>query len=505
MVRKTGSSSGKAIAVFDVGKTNKKLLIYDFDLTLLDSSYEQFDALESDGQFVESTDEAFAWLQGALVRAAAEHDIGCISVAAHGATCACLDASGGLVLPVLSYTSDPGDEFHREFYREFTDPRTLQRRTSTPDMPGLGSMAKTLYFIKTRHPKKFDAIRTILPLPQYYGYLMTGVAGLENTYPANHTYLWDFEKNGWSDVARGLGVTELFPSPIRKPWDVLGTISPEFSKKTGLSPDVIVSLGIHDSNASLLPYLITTGDDFVLNSTGSVCVAMHPTDRVGLTEDELGKMVFYNQNAYGRPVKTAIFLAGMEFDAYMGLIVQSAGQQEFPGMNEAQVKKVLAERSFFILPSMVPIGMFPESPARVVEDGRVYPFGNLFTGEVPRFFSDFNTAYTVLSTGLALQTKVALERVGLKDGMPLFVEGGFRSNDVYTAVLSALYPDSNLSLTNMEEATAFGTALVGKAALEGVDPKELSDLFQIEKKPVPNRKLPGLESYTNAFFGMVDA
>jgi len=502
-MNKVELSSRKALAVFDVGKTNKKLLIYDSDLTLLDSTYEQFDAVESGDLLVESTDEAFAWLQGALSKAAAEHDIGCISVAAHGAACACLDASGGLILPVLSYTFDPGDEFHREFYREFTDPKTLQRQTSTPDMPGLGSMAKTLYFIKTRYPEKFDDIRTILPLPQYYGFLMTGVAGLEHTYPANHTYLWDFEKNGWSDVARGLGVVELFPTPVRKPWDVLGTISPEFSKKTGLSPDVIVSVGIHDSNAALLPYLITTKDDFVLNSTGSVCVAMHPTDRVGLADDELGKMVFYNLSAYGRPVKTAIFLAGMEFDAYMGLIAQSAGEREFPGIDEAPIKEVLADRSLFILPSMVPIGMFPESPARVVENGRIYPFGNLFTGEVPSFFPDFKTAYTVLSVGLALQTKAALDRVGAVNGTPLFVEGGFRKNEVYTAVLSQLYPDSNLSLTNMEEATAFGTALVGKAALDGVDPKELSHLFRIDKKQVSARKLPGLESYANAFFGMV--
>lgn len=502
-MKKAESSSLKALAVFDVGKTNKKLLIYDSDLTLLDSSYEQFDAVESGDLFVESTDEAFAWLQGALSKAAVEYDIGCISVAAHGAACACLDASGGLTLPILSYTFDPGDEFHREFYREFTDPKTLQRQTSTPDMPGLGSMAKTLYFIKTSYPEKFDDIRTILPLPQYYGFLMTSVAGLEHTYPANHTYLWDFEKNGWSDVARGLGVVEKFPSPIGRPWDVLGAISPEFSKKTGLSPDVVVSMGIHDSNAALLPYLITTGDDFVLNSTGSVCVAMHPSDRVGLTDDELGKMVFYNLSAYGRPVKTAIFLAGMEFDAYMGLIAQYAGEREFPGIDEAPVNKVLTDRSLFILPSMVPIGMFPESPARVVENGRVYPFGNLFTGEVPSFFSDFNTAYTVLSTGLALQTKAALDRVGAVNGTPLFVEGGFRKNEVYSAVLSQLYPESNLSLTNMEEATAFGTALVGKAALECVDPKELSHLFRIEKREVSARKLPGLEGYANAFFGMV--
>jgi len=504
-MKKEELSSRKAVAVFDVGKTNKKLLIYDSNLTLLESSSEQFDAVESGDVFVETTDETFAWLQGALSKATGKHDIGCISIAAHGAACACLDESGGPVFPVLSYTTDPGDEFHQEFYREFADPRALQRLTFTPDMPGLGSLAKVLYYIKTRHPDKFGDIRTILPLPQYYSYLMTGVAGVENTYLANHTYLWDFEKNDWSDVARGLGVAGLFPAPVKRPWDVLGTISPEFAKKTGLASDVIVSLGIHDSNASLLPYLITTRDDFVLNSTGSVCVAMHPTDRVGLADDELGKMVFYNQNAYGNPVKIAFFLGGMEFDAYMGLITQAAGQKDFPGIDEAQVEKVLADRSLFILPSMVSIGMFPESPARVVEGDRVYPFGNLFTGEVPEFFSDFNTAYTVLSVGLALQTKAALDRVGLRDGMPLFVEGGFRSNEVYTAVLSALYPASNLSLTNMEEATAFGTALVGKAALEGVDPKALTNLFQIEKREITARKLPGLEGYANAFFGMVDA
>jgi len=496
-------SAGRCICVFDVGKTNKKLLVFDEALRIIDSVYETFDAAEKDALYVEATEATADWLLASLQSLTSRHDIGVISIAAHGATFACLDRCDQLALPVLSYTSDPGPNFHQEFQTRFGDPRSFQSRMNTPDIPGLGCMAKGIYFVQTRFPEQFANTRALLPLPQYYGFLLTGRKGIEHTYLANHTGLWNFHDGAWSDVAVALGVIDLFPPVISKPWDVLGCVNPAVADKTGLRPDTVVTVGIHDSNASLLPYLIKTKGDFVLNSTGSVCVAMHPTDTVHLSEDELGKVVFYNLSAFLQPVKTSIFLAGIEFDTYMGLLKSRHGDQPYPALDLALLEDVLTTGREFLLPSLVPFGMFPDSPARAVEDSATYSLMEMFGGKTPSFFNNFDRAYTVLNLSLAIQTQVALERAGWEDGTEIFVEGGFRKNEVYTRILASLFPNARTTLTNLEEATAFGAALIGKAARENCSPELLGNLFEIEKKPVVPLNLRSLEAYRGEFFRLV--
>jgi ribonuclease D len=46
---------------------------------------------------------------------------------------------------------------------------------------------------------------------------------------------------------------------------------------------------------------------------------MNEKEEVSFEKDELGKVVFYNMNAFRKPIKTAIFLGGMEFEHYSKL------------------------------------------------------------------------------------------------------------------------------------------------------------------------------------------
>ena len=72
------------IAVFDVGKTNKKLLIYDRELNLADSVYAQFDEVAQGGEFHELLGETAAWFLNALADMASRYAIEAVSVSAHG-------------------------------------------------------------------------------------------------------------------------------------------------------------------------------------------------------------------------------------------------------------------------------------------------------------------------------------------------------------------------------------------------------------------------------------
>ncbi|MBN2224779.1 MAG: carbohydrate kinase [Deltaproteobacteria bacterium] len=500
----TARDGAKSIAVFDVGKTNKKLLVFNHRLDLVDEAYHTFDQYEKDGVQIEAVEETSAWLIASLKAMALKHDIGAVSVSTHGAAFACVDAAGRLAMPVLSYTTDPGPDFVSRFSAEYGDPITLQKDTKTPDMIALGCMAKGIAFARERWPQQFKKTAAILPLPQYYGFVLTGNKAIDPTNVGCHTAFWNFEKADWSPIVDRMGLSALFPETISDPWAVLGTLKPDIARETGLSEDTVVTVGIHDSNASLLPYLIKQTEPFVVNSTGTVSVSLRPTADVALRDEDLGKIVYYNLSAFKTPVKTTIFMGGMEFDTYMGLLSTIHGQAKHPPLDKRLMEDILDRRKLFVLPSFIPFGMFPGSAARVVQGDTVIPLGELFGGKHPSFFGDFATAYHVLVLSVALQAEVALRAVGLSDGMRLFIEGGFAKNEVYTRLLAALFLNSPTATTNLAEATAFGAALLGKAALMGTTPRELSDLFEIEAREVAPERFEGLEGYREQFLKLVE-
>ena len=48
-----------------------------------------------------------------------------------------------------------------------------------------------------------------------------------------------------------------------------------------------VGIGLHDSSAALIPYLVNFSMPFVLISTGTWCISMNPFSKTALTAEEL--------------------------------------------------------------------------------------------------------------------------------------------------------------------------------------------------------------------------
>jgi sugar (pentulose or hexulose) kinase len=490
----------KKIAVIDIGMTNKKVAIYDGKLGLVALRKKIFEPKLAGG--IEAHDLAGmeSWFLETLRDLSRKFDIGAIAVTTHGATFVCADAAGNSVAPCLFYTHEPGAEFQKRFYDMAGDPRDLQAATGTPNFSALINPAKGLFFLKELCPAEFASASLVLPYPQYWGMRLTGKAGVEGTFIGCHTYLYDWKRGGYSSVAEKLGIAGKLPFPLKDSWEILGTITPEVTAATGLKPDTVVTMGIHDSNASLLPYLVKdSGTDFVVNSTGTWCVLMHPQEEFRFSPDELGKVVFFNRSAYNKPVKTAIFLGGKEYEVWTALFRAAAAQSAPPAPaaapSPALYARILAERSAFILPEIVPgSGQFPGSIPQAIEAGRRYKLADIEAGRArPAFMDDPAAAEAVLNLSLALQTMVALERAGLAPGQTIFTEGGFRNNRDYNAILAAALPSNPVYLTDMSEATSFGAALTGLAALEKTTPSALGGLFSIAR--IPAEPMPGLADF----------
>jgi glycerol kinase len=124
-------------------------------------------------------------------------------------------------------------------------------------------------------------------------------------------------------------------------------------------------------------------------------------------------------------------------------------------------------------------------------------------GKYPLFFDDYTYAYGVLNLSLAVQTKVSIDRIKAPVGSPIYIEGGFRNNRVYTSLIAAMYPDSPVYTTNIKEATSLGAALLSKAAYEKVKLSDLNKNAPIEMTRVKSESLKNLNNYIARFMDKV--
>ena len=145
-------------------------------------------------------------------------------------------------------------------------------------------------------------------------------------------------------------------APVTPAAAALGPIRSDIPARTGLDRSTPVFCGIHDSNASLLPHLISRRPPFAVVSTGTWVVAM----AVGGAAVSLdpARDTLINVNAMGAPVPSARFMGGREYDA---LTAGDGG-----GWSAADLESVLG-RQIMLLPS-VQRGVWSVSPFRIALD-----------------------------------------------------------------------------------------------------------------------------------------
>lgn len=486
-----------AVAVLDVGKTNKKASLYDRQFNVLAEERRNVPPYEIDGLEVDDTATLLAWFRDALKRLAEQAEIRAIAITTHGATVALLDGDGGLAHPVVSYSAAKGAGIQEAFYAEFGGREALHRVTGTPDV-GFANMAKVLYYLKTRCPAAWANARHALFFTGYLGYELTGAYGMEPTYAGNHSYFWDFTRNAWSDVAIKLGADKLFPETFGRAWDNLGTVKPDIALACGIPADCKVTYGIHDSNANYLPYIARGYKDFLLNSTGTWCVLMRPAASAVLSDGEIAAKVLFNMDVYGRPVRTCIFPAGMEYDTFRGF-TEAKDQTSID-----DICRVVAEKRLFVVPGVLPdASAFPGAQPRVVDGSDVHALEDLKNAAGKPMTPLGQSYYAALNLSLALATRKMLAWCGVTSGTTIFIEGGFAKNTAYCELLATLCPEQQFVFTNVKEGTSFGAAITGWMLAEGLSLDAVGREFDIETTPIARRDYGDLHAYEAAFQALV--
>jgi sugar (pentulose or hexulose) kinase len=497
-----------AIAVIDIGMTNKKIVIYDDRLKPVDILYQSFPPKMEGGLEAHDLPALEEWFLQSLAALARVHPIRAIAVATHGATFVCTGPGGKPVLPCVYYTHEPGEKFHQRFYERFGPPKELQALTGSPPFKALINAAQGILFAAETFPGPFAATVHLLLYPQYWGFRFTGRTGIEGSSVGAHTYLWNQVENRPSAVAKGLGAAALMPEKLRAPWEILGPVSEDLVRRTGLCPETVVTLGIHDSNAALLPHFAKRGrEGFLLNSTGTWCVSMKAVPRYGFLPGELGKTVFFNISAFGTPIKTAIFLGGQEFELWSKVLKVIHRREDLPPYDRECCRAILREKRLFLLPELnAGSGLFPRSRPRVHEDGRDYPFEEIASGQrVPPAFRDYERGIAVLRISLALQSLSALEQTGLDPGTAVITEGGFRKDDAYNALVAGGLGENRVYLTDIPEASALGAAMTARMALCGETLEELGQDLELHYEELPAARFPELPAYRETWLSLTGA
>lgn len=297
----------KGTIVLDIGKTNAKLALVDATTRTILDIRTTANEVRRDGLYPHfDTDLMWRWIVAGLTEFAGKAEIGCIATTTHGAAVAIINEQG-LVLPILDYEYSGPDSI-AEAYRPL---RGAFWETLSPDLPGGLNAGRQLYWLEETFPSAFGRATAILPYPQYWVWRLTGALVAEPTSLGCHSDLWNPEAGTFSRLAEDRGWAKRIPKVVH-PWDTAGTIRPELAKKTGLPADCRVVAGIHDSNASLLPHILRRKSPFAVLSTGTWLI----TFAIGGSMAHLdpARDCLANVDAFGRPVPSARFMAGREFE-----------------------------------------------------------------------------------------------------------------------------------------------------------------------------------------------
>ncbi len=428
-----------AIAVVDIGKSNAKLVLVDPATRAVIAVSTTANTVLNDGPYPHfDVDALWAWILDGLATFARDHAVTTISVTTHGA-CFALIAGDRLALPILDYEHD-GPEALRAAYAEA---RGAFAETLSPDLPNGLNAGRQIFWLSRTFPREFAGTETILPYPQYWVWRLTGRKAAEVTSLGCHTDLWAPAAATYSRLAVREGWDRRFP-PLVRAWDTVGTLTPDIARRTGIAPTARVVAGIHDSNASLLPHVLSRPAPFAVLSTGTWAIVLAPGGSIARLDAARDSLA--NVDAFGRPVPSARFMAGREFG------ILSAGSDAEP--SDEEISRVVAD-TIMVLPTFAPgTGPFGGQKGHWTTD----PAG-LSPGE----------RVAAASLYAALVAEVCLSLAGA-DG-PVIVEGPFARNRLFLAALAQRVPRPILAEPDAT-GTVDGAALLAEGPAAAPQPKE---------------------------------
>ena len=444
----------KVIAIFDVGKTNKKILLFDYDLNILSEIEEKFDEITDDDGFeCDDIEKIEKWIKDSIKNLihSEKYDLSAVNFTTYGATVAYLNKKGKRITPVYNYLKPVDDKIPERIYRRNGGQDEFCRRTASPALGMLNSGIQA-FWLKTTKPEIFKEVSHVLHFPQYLSNILTEKVYSEHTSIGCHTALWDFDNMEYHPWVRQEGFN--LPQPVSV--DTINEVIIDGKK-------LIVGIGIHDSSSSLAPYFGSSNGKFLLISTGTWCINMNPFNNEKLTSGQLDHDCLCYMSITRQPVKSSRLFLGH--------------------MHESAVK--MLDEHF-----RTPIDAYKRvSPDHEIDNRLKAKFGQKriffntglnsreFRDKIDLFeFTSFEEGYHQLMNELGMLTVEAINLVIPENDETenIYITGGFSKNELFLKLISSAYPSKKVYTSEIKNASALGAALV------------ISGMLSTEKQPVLN-------------------
>ena len=427
------------VIIVDAGKTVSKAILLDSRGALVARRQRANLTAHHDGLAVLDVAGIEGWLGETLTEFSMLARVRTIVPVGHGAGAAIL-REGRLVRPPLDYEQPLPPAIRADYDRQ----RDAYALTGSPALPNGLNLGAQIHFLECRNPDLLKAGATIVPWAQYWSWLLSGVAASEVSSLGCHTDLWCPFEGVPSPLAIRRGWAERL-APLRPAGDALGTLRPEWARRTGLAADVQVLCGVHDSNAALLAargFAEIGGGEATVLSTGTWFVAMRSpaadvaVDPALLDED---RDCLVNVDVAGRPIPSSRFMGGRELQL---LLAEDGLQIDDPGLQDALLREVpgVIESGAMVLPTLLPgVGPFPRGRSR----WRHRPDSPIARAAAVAIYA-------------ALVADTALDLIGARDR--LLIEGRFARAEAFVGLLASLRPSTKVYVAEREMDLAFGAA-----------------------------------------------
>ena len=427
----------KVIAVFDIGKTNKKFFLFNAALTIYHEVQTELPLTEDeDGHPCESVQQLTNWVKTTIAKALEQKDftIEALNFSAYGASFVHIDAAGNPVTPLYNYTKPFPKTLRQKFYAQYGPESHFSANTGSFDS-GMLNSGMQLFWLKHHHPKRFENVKRSLHLPQYLSYLFSQQTVSDYTSIGCHTALWDYQKKRYHPWVKKEGLTSVLAPIVQTNTATMQCIQ---------GKNLMVGVGVHDSSAALIPYLKSVSEPFMLLSTGTWNVALNPFASTPLTKKETARGGLYYMQIDGTPVKAARLFLGYEYEHQVKQL-----NQQF-GVSSDYHKSMPFSSSIYQKLTKGPAPQFHW----VGLSG-----GNKKT--MPLSYTTFEEAYHHLMMALvAWQVESLRLAQGKTPIKQLFVEGGFSNNEIFLKLLCLLLPTMEIYSSHLAQGSALGAALL---------------------------------------------
>ncbi len=447
----------KAIAVFDIGKTNKKFFVFDLDYRELHREYTRFDEIvDEDGFPCENLEALEIWIKQVLRKQlrSTDYEISKVNFSCYGASLVHIDKNGKVLTPLYNYLKPLSKSVLDSFYKKYGPEDALSIATGSPKL-GMLNSGMQLYWLKHTRPEVYDKIDYSLHLPQYLSYLFTGIPVSEHSSIGCHTLLWDYQKKEYHDWVYKEGIDKKLP-PIKA--------SNEIIKTTFDGRSISIGIGLHDSSSALVPYIRSAQNKFILVSTGTWSITINPFSEGVLTTDDLKMECIFNMRIDGTAVKVARLFLGNEYSFQIKELVT---RFQLPNDHHKTVK--FDKNIFFALRKNFEYHFRWEN----IVSENVPP-----ETKIPNM--NFEEAYHRLLMELVLLQVERIRSTMDKDPIKhLYIEGGFSDNEVFIQMLAHHLPEMKLLTTDASLGSALGAAIV--ISDEKLDSKFLKKHYGLKK------------------------